>query len=324
LAGDGGRSLPVLPHSIDQIIKKLITDLPSDKKISNADGLKRTLLLSGLFLENKLAATGSIHKGDSSAIDQDLKGNLLQLLYKLQQASASMSPQRATGQQPGIKPTPESYTSTQVKSQYSSVNNALNTAAGPVTNNNARSPTRQTSAPPLPHTPLQAQQRSTASMLGYQTSSQIVDDILHQVNGAIARLQINQIASLPGEDHIQPVLSFELPIRHEDRIDVIQIRISQDRSTYTPEKTDRWSASLAMNLESLGTVYANVTISQQQVWTSLWAEEKSTVEIINQHLQDLYRRYSKAGLSMGATRCHHGIPPAVVSNAHKILVDTNA
>lgn len=330
LTGDAGRSLPVLPHKVDQIIKKLIVELPTDKKLSSADGLKRALFLSGMFLENKLAGSGTRDIGGS--IDQDFKGSLLRLLQNLQQATSSTGSRNTAGQLGGTEPKQVSPASTgplpnvqnaQIKqSPNPLLNIPADTDDALTKGENMRIQGRQT--PLLTNAPLQAQSRSTASVQNFQSSSQIINELLQQVNGAIARLQVNQISSLSHPDNIQPVLSFELPLRHEDRIDVIQIRIFQDRAANTPEQPGRWSASLVMELEALGTVYANVTISQQQVWTSLWAERKSTVEIINQHIQNLYQGYDKAGLSIGATHCSHGTPPLTMNNAHKVLIDTNA
>jgi predicted XRE-type DNA-binding protein len=114
-----------------------------------------------------------------------------------------------------------------------------------------------------------------------------MDELLHQVNGAIARLQVNQITSLSSGANTAPVLSFELPLRVEGRIDVIQISIFQDQRSHSDENHSRWSASLSIDLEQLGIIYATVTISQEQVWTSFWAEQPSTVDVINQHLQEL-------------------------------------
>jgi len=336
LASDGSRSLPVLPHNMNQIIKKLIAALPTDKKLSNADGLKRALLLSGMFVENKLASSSKTT--DSSLIDQDFKANLLRLLDNLQQSTQAIKTRNESGQpsvSQGLKQNLVSYVlseplsnakNSQGKSPSVNINTSVNPDIESVADKNiaVQTQSKHASQPLLPHTPLRPQARAPVSVNSYQSSIQIIDELQQQVNGAIARLQINQIASLSTEDNNYPVLSFELPLRHEDRIDVIQIRISQDRAANTAERPDRWSASLAMELESLGSIYATVTISQQQVWTSLWAERNSTVEVINRHLQDLYRGYSKAGLSIGATHCRHGTPPFAVKNAHKILVDINA
>lgn len=376
LARDNGRTLPVLPHNVDVIIKKLVNDLPTENKLSSADGLKRALSLSGMFLENKLASAGNTN--ESGSIDQDLKANLLRLLSNLQQISPSLTPRNLspnpsaqpngpqsmasnpassasagpkstaltpdanTNIKPGVSPSLSPRINPGANANINSGTNlTTNLTANPGTtpataaNTNPRAnptgnkyavdqPLFKHSAPPLlPQTPLQAQERTTASVSGQQSPPQIIEELAQQVNGAIARLQIHQVASLPTEDNLYPALSFELPLQHENRIDVIQVRIYQDRTSKTSEKPDRWSASLAMDLESLGAVYATITISQHQVWTSLWAETKSTAEIINQHLQELYKGYNKVGLNVGTTHCCHGTPPPSVRNPHKVLVDTN-
>jgi len=284
LMGEGSRTLPALPRQLDQTIKKMIGDLPDDKKISNADGLKRALSLSGMFLERKMDVANHSMAQDGSEFDQDFKANLLRLMFSLKQNASSKMPGQPT------------------------IAKSISTS----------------STPPLAGKPLQGQQRNAATVNSNQSSVQIIDELLQQANGAIARLQVNQVSSLPNDDNLQQVLSFELPIRHEDRIDVVQIRIFQDRTATHREESHRWSASLALAMESLGTVYATITISQQQVWTSIWAERKATVEIVSQHLQDLYSGYIKAGLKIGATQCFHGTPPPAVKNAHTILVDSNA
>lgn len=356
LANNDSRAQPVLPHNIAVMIRKLINDLPTDKKLANADGLKRALLLSGMFLENKLAGATTTDGG--GAIDQDLKANLLRLLSNLQQTSPS-TPPRNLPPNLSAQPTGPQSTATNAASsvpagssgmtQNPNIHRGVNPGLSPNLNASATpstaprtdsntntgtnpagikyemaQPAAKLSAPPLmPQTPLQAQEKSAASVSSHQTSSQIIEELTQQVSGAIARLQIHQVSALPTEDNQYPALSFELPLQHENRIDVIQVRIYQDRSSKTAGNPDRWSASLAMELESLGAVYATVTLSQQQVWTTLWAENKATAEIINQHLQELYTGYSRAGLNVGTTHCNHGTPPLSVKNSQKVLVDAN-
>ncbi|HEY4732708.1 MAG TPA: flagellar hook-length control protein FliK [Gammaproteobacteria bacterium] len=383
LASDDGRSLPALPHNIAVLIKKLIGDLPTDKKLSNADGFKRALSQSGMFLESKL--TGSGNAGESSSIDQDLKANLLRLLANLQQTSPS-TPSRNLPPNLPVQPSgPQLTAPKQASSEYAwpgstaqnpDANPNVNPSARPNVNPNAspslnpstnpgvnvntnpnasltinpvtypgtntgtntnpnanptgyshevaQLPARQAAAPLMPQSPLQSQERADASVSGQQSPSQIIEELAQQVKGAIARLQIHQVSSLPTEDNPYPALSFELPLQFENHLDLMQVRIYQDRTSKTAEIPERWSASLAMEMESLGAVYATVTISQRQVWTTLWAEHKSTADIVNQHLQELYKGYNRAGLDAGMTHCNHGTPPLSVKNSHKVLVDTHA
>ncbi len=257
LSNEGHRSSGILPHSLLEQIRKTIRNIPSEKKVSDAAGIKRALLLSGLFLENKLITAASIGECEDDSIDQDIKGNLLRLLYVLRRAMDTRS------------------------------------------------------APPTP-------------AKGHQPSSQIMEELLHQVNGAIARLHINQITSLSSEGNTAPVLSFELPLRVDDRIDVIQMSIFRDQQSHTEENQNRWSASISMEMENLGIIYATVTFSQEQVWTTLWAERQSTVDAIKQHLQELNKGYNEAGLQIGATYCRLGTPPPAAKKSPKVYIDDNA
>jgi hypothetical protein len=252
---EGHRSPGVLPQSLLEQIRKTIRSIPSNKKVKDAAGIKRALLLSGLFLENKLGSVASTGESDDDSIDQDFKGNLLRLLDVLRRTMDA---------------------------------------------------------------------RSTVPVKGHQPSSQIMDELLHHVNGAIARLQVNQISTMANKDNTAPVLSVEVPLYVEDRIDVIQINIFQDQQSHTDEIQGRWSVSLSMELEQLGIIYATATISQKQVWTTLWAEQQSTVDIINQHLQELNRGYNEAGLNIGATHCRLGTPPPSVKKSPMAYIDDNA
>lgn len=151
-------------------------------------------------------------------------------------------------------------------------------------------------------------------------------ELLHQAEGALARLQLNQLASLPAAGDERAVWTTELPVRRDGGSDVIGLRIEQERDKGSKEAArHNWTVSLAFDLPGLGPVRARVSARGEQVAATFWAEREETVRLFQEHLDMLHRQLTDAGLEVGALACHTGVPADAVHNAYpRRLLDERA
>jgi len=287
----------------------------------------------------------------AQALTQDFKVNLLQLLDVLRQAPGSQN-------NPSKIPLPLSTTQTSIVPNTSSNTHASQTATNnqtpaqsikeqllrllstPANSTNsdetARSSassrlaelTASTSRLPVPffrHLPLQSQKPQSPTLVMLQHRDQIIDELIRQAEGSIARVQLSQLASTPQDSNTPQSWTFELPLRHGENIDVVQLRIEKEDSQENDEKESCWQVTLTLDLPEIGTVYATITIQGERSSTRLWAVEKETALLIDNNLQLLRDALEKHGVNSAEISCQHGCPPAPQQQKrHTLLVDTRA
>lgn len=186
--------------------------------------------------------------------------------------------------------------------------------------------TATSTPPPLRGAPLQTQAVMPPSLTEHTSDGRASAELTRQTEGALARLQLNQLAALPVAGQPAPLWTLELPVRHDERADVLHLRIEQDQSSHTSSDTSKntWTVTLAMDIDNLGPLHARITLADQEVSATLWAERDSTVTLLDQHLKELRRDLDHAGLKTGAIRCQPGELPQAAMIKGAALVDLKA
>ncbi len=176
----------------------------------------------------------------------------------------------------------------------------------------ALSPVIPQTAIPLP--PRRTQQTApqpgaAPTLAGVTNLFQIAGEIGRQTEGALARLLLQQLASLPQQDQNSPLWTFELPLHHQGRSDLFQLTLQQEGRGGQEGQRPRHSVMLSFELEGLGPIHIKVNHAAEQISATLWAEEQATATLVRQEVKELRRRLEKAGVVTGQLHCHHGRPP---------------
>lgn len=276
-----------------QLARQVINGLAGKGDVSQGAGLKQAVLNSGVFLEAKLASALS---GGPPLPPGDLKAGLLRLLAALER-------------QPGGSNAAGERAATDTPAAARDAGRAAPTSA------------------PLP--PLRgALPQTQASVHAAQAETALstsTTDMLRQTEGALARLQLSQLASLPSDQQPQRLWSLELPVLHDQRTDLFQLRIEEEAAGSQAGSVTPWSVMLAFDLPSLGPVHARILVNGPQVSATLWAERPSTAALFNDQLDELRNGLQRAGMLVGRVACTEGTPtspPATPGSTP--LVDTRA
>jgi hypothetical protein len=135
------------------------------------------------------------------------------------------------------------------------------------------------------------------------------DHVLRQVEGALARVELGQLASLRSDDAHAQMWLLELPVRSPDgETDVFQLRIEQEAAGAAGQEQPVWAVSLAFDLAELGPVRARIAVRGEQVSTLFYAEREATVARVRSELTDLEEALTERGLSIGSLGCRAGVP----------------
>ncbi len=278
---------------LTQLARQVMDGLAGKNDVSQGAGLKQAVLNSGVFLEAKLATSLA---GGPPLPAGDLKAGLLRLL-------AGLQAQTANGGGPQERATTDT--------------SAAARDAG-------RSAPSATPPPPLRGGLPQAQ-ASVSTTLAGATLATATTEMLRQTEGALARLQLSQIASLPSEQQPQRLWSLELPVQQDQRTDLFQLRIEEEASGTARDSAAPWSVMLAFDLPSLGPVHARILVNGPQVSATLWAEHPSTAALFNAQLEELRAGLQRAGMLVGRIACTEGSPTSPpASPGNTPLVDTRA
>ncbi|MCU7906451.1 MAG: flagellar hook-length control protein FliK [Candidatus Thiodiazotropha sp. (ex Epidulcina cf. delphinae)] len=148
--------------------------------------------------------------------------------------------------------------------------------------------------PPQPPVPMPL----PASSPEMSSTTRLLLDLFKHLDGAIARIQTNQLSSLPTEDPTRQVWQFELPIRQGNGFDPLHIRIDRDGPRREGDAKVGWSLTLHMNLRPLGPMRVRLHLLGDAVSTVIRCERKKTTDLVRQHLYKLRTGLESAGLEV--------------------------
>lgn len=134
-----------------------------------------------------------------------------------------------------------------------------------------------------------------------------------QADGAIARLKLMQLASLPDADPARPQspeLRFEIPFAYGHQLAVAQFQIARDGRSTGEDRRRGWTLRFAMHLAGAGEVGAEIGLLGRSVNVALWASEPALAADLEAMLPELAPALAGLGLEPGAIRIRHGAPDA--------------
>jgi hypothetical protein len=157
------------------------------------------------------------------------------------------------------------------------------------------------------HTAQQPPQPAAAEL----PHARLVQDLASQVEGALSRIQYNQLSSLPGDDPNRQAWQLDLPFRDGAHLQSFHLRIEEEKHARALEQEgSTWRVDLAFDLAPLGPIRARIGLQGEVVSSVFWAEKPETVALIEKRLQVLEQGLIRVGLEVGRLSAHRGRPPA--------------
>lgn len=149
----------------------------------------------------------------------------------------------------------------------------------------------------------------------------MLDELLRNSDSAVARIQAQQLASVPQDDSKHQVWHFELPILSGDKIEQINIEIDKGDPLNEEHSEIPWQITLQMNLTPLGEMRVQLKLNACSISTIFWAEEQETLSLLNKNIPTLKDALDKAGFDVNEMRVLHGLIKRRESDA---LIPENA
>jgi hypothetical protein len=188
----------------------------------------------------------------------------------------------------------------------------------------ARSDISSAAAPPTANGALGSLPNAPATFSLLDAPNQQLNELSRQTDGALARLTTVQLAN-NAADPTNPALLIELPVRFDDRANVLRLRIEKDGSSSQQEaESQAWSVEAAMDLGIAGALHARVTLRGHRIGVQIRASSPAVVESLSAQSGTLESMLRGAGLEVERVVCLHGMPATESGTRPTRLVDVRA
>jgi hypothetical protein len=270
LMADFNQAVANLPPQAQAAVARVLAlQTPLGPKVTG-EQLQAATARSGLFLEAKMAAAAQPAPGGSKppAPPMDLKAALLIAREALVRWAETAAPEADSAQ-------------AQAQAQ------AQARPAGPPP------------PPPLRHAPPAAQGQAAPSLPADAPPALAARRLVQETDAALARQELLQAASLPEGlqagprrlDSAGPHWLFEIPFTApQGGQGVAQFAIEGDGAGERPGHTPVWRARFSLDIEPLGPLHAQVTLTGRRAGVTLWAERPESAAL----LRDWEGRLSEA------------------------------
>ncbi|MBT8136180.1 MAG: flagellar hook-length control protein FliK [Gammaproteobacteria bacterium] len=313
-----------LPPQLNAVVTKLIETVQTAATLTRPEGLRAAVRESGTFLESRLAAAAGEPVSRAHVAGNDWKAGLLRFrdqLAQLQQrlaaggntrpAAANTLPRVTSAAHPA--PAVVVTHSAPVQQSTAAVMLVVQTRAPlpavPVTVQSlvtVQSPAAnlQHAAPPMRHALPQPQpvNQQPAAMPGEPLL--LLGDLINKSDGALARVRLNQLASITPDTSPRHVWLLELPVQHPDgRAEIVPLRIERDDESGGLQQQAAWTVDLAFDLGRRGALRARVALRAGKVSASFWADADDTRAEVSGRLGQLEDALKKKELDVGSLTC---------------------
>ena len=294
-----------LPSHQRDALRQLQEALPNLRQLTDPAKLEQQMRASGLFLESDLAK-GAPQPGD-------LKAALLRVVAALQNPTPPPSPTAQTpahsqGQTnvlasnaPGTMP-PVSTSRAAVPDgvqapAFARPDASLTTTSAP---NQQTATAARPSGPDMPG-PLS---------VGAQ-HAQLADSLKGAMEGALARVHLNQLTSLQAQDGERPFWVMEIPLPASQGQTPLKLRLEREtdrQGSGGAPGEQGWRLDLDFSMEPLGPLRASVLMRGQHLNVRLWAERPDTLVQVRENLDVLQSGLQRTGLEVDHLACYPGQP----------------
>jgi Flagellar hook-length control protein FliK len=121
--------------------------------------------------------------------------------------------------------------------------------------------------------------------------------LAESARGALSKIVVDQLSSLPIESSGKQTWNLEFPFLDFDRAESAKLTIQRDFRARSERKDNEWSIVVELNPRNLGPLKIKITLSGNLVSTYFSAEKESTRSFIHTNLKILRGQLENAGLT---------------------------
>lgn len=130
--------------------------------------------------------------------------------------------------------------------------------------------------------------------------------LLNKTEGAIARIVVDQLASLPKNGEQQNFWQIQIPYIHGQHTDTVQLAISRENKPNPNSEKANWSVELELNPPGLGKLHSRISLVDDRIDTYFWSQQQALTALVQDNLSHLADSYTQAGLAVGKLNALEG------------------
>ncbi|MDO8938286.1 MAG: flagellar hook-length control protein FliK [Methylicorpusculum sp.] len=142
-----------------------------------------------------------------------------------------------------------------------------------------------------------------------QSSSALeqLKNLLQKSENSLARIILDQLASVPKEDSPKQQWLIEIPFLNQNHADSVKIEINKDQHAKQEEHNQTWSVTVTLSPPNIGPIRCKIAYFDNTVNTHFFAEKPQTTALIQHHLDYLKQQLEQAGLKTGHIEASEGV-----------------
>lgn len=144
-----------------------------------------------------------------------------------------------------------------------------------------------------------SQKQANTAIQAHSVQSQVLHMLQEQAKGALSKIVIDQLASLPEDGQQKQTWSLELPFLNKQQSESAQVVIKRETSRAAISGESQWSIIVELQPPNLGTIQSKITVTEQFVNTSFRTERNDTNQLIQDNLAKLRDQFNQSGLTPG-------------------------
>jgi hypothetical protein len=131
--------------------------------------------------------------------------------------------------------------------------------------------------------------------------------VLDQLEGVISRIVVTQLQSRESSD--QSFLNVEIPFRHNDQQEVMQLKIREEFKEKEAEQGNKiWTVNLAFDLDTLGGIRIYITLDKKDLAIQFWTEKVESQKLFQKYFSLLSERLTDSDFTLSQLTAFHGMP----------------
>jgi len=136
----------------------------------------------------------------------------------------------------------------------------------------------------------------------------LIKEMLQKTEHSLARIILNQLATLPKDDAPRQSWSFDLAFIHKEFAEPVKVEIEREKQSYQPPSEENWSVNITISPPGLGTIHCKLSCIDKTVNTRFWSDNRQAVNKIHHHLNTLKSQFEQAGIKPGQLSVSEGKP----------------
>lgn len=325
-----------VPQALKDIAAKIIRNLPPKEQLITSQGLKQSIVNSGLFLEAKLPpamAQDQLIKElpqliKNESVPQSLQRIAAEILQNLttqkqplpgspgleqQFAGLKLMPEAELPLAPSaVKPPDDGMSTKEVDKPAITAKAGVLVevtdvdAAGKNAMQGASAEDFKANLLKFIHALKQELAPQGEQQLN-QTDLDLLKNLQNKTENTVAKLVLDQLMSLPKDDTPKQQWIIDIPFIDRQQAESVKIEIQRDKENKQQSGNSDWSVNITITPPELGTIHCMLSYRNAAINAFFKSQNTHTTELIKHNLDYLKNQLEASGLTTGHMDAHDGV-----------------